>query len=96
MTTTRQAEVLNTAVIAPPTDDRGLLIGADTLSHAPVAHDPFTAYARGLITSPSCTVVGNVGSGKSSLLMTCYVLRPLILRGRRVVILDKKPRGGEG
>ncbi|KAE8763439.1 ATP/GTP-binding protein [Georgenia thermotolerans] len=95
-TTTRQAEVLNTAVVAAPTDAEGVAIGRDCLSNAVVAHDPFTAYAKGLISSPNVLVLGDIGAGKSSLLKTVYVLRPLTLAGRRSVIFDKKDRGGEG
>lgn len=95
-TTTRQAEILNPALVASPTDDEGIAIGRDLLSNSTVAHDPFTAYRRKVITSPSVIVLGLIGVGKSSLLKTVYVLRPIILRGRRVVTLDRKDRGGEG
>lgn len=96
LTSTRQAEVLNTALVAAPTDAFGIFVGRDRLSNTPVAHDPFTAYERGTITSPAVVVLGVIGSGKSSLLKTVYVLRPLILRNRRAVVMDKKDRGGEG
>ncbi|WP_459643201.1 ATP/GTP-binding protein [Kineococcus sp. NUM-3379] len=96
LTTTRQAEVLNTAIVAAPTDPYGIIIGRDRLSNTPVAHDPFTAYEKGEITSPAVVVLGVVGAGKSSLLKTVYVMRPLILRNRRVVVMDKKDRGGQG
>lgn len=95
-TTTRQAEILNTGLIAAPTDADGIIVGRDMLSSAIVAHDQFTAYRRKQISSPNVIVVGAVGSGKSSLLKTVYVLRPLVLKRRRVVLLDKKDRDGEG
>lgn len=95
-TTTRQAEVLTTAVVAPPTAHEGLAIGRDRLSYSLVAHDPFTAYKQKRIESPAVMVIGAIGSGKSSLLKTVYVQRPLMLRKRRVVVIDKKPRGDEG
>ena len=66
------------------------------LSNSAVAHDPFTAYQRKQITSPAVVVLGVIGSGKSSLIKTVYVLRPIILRGRRAVVMDKKDRNGEG
>lgn len=94
--TTRQTEILNTAVIAAPTDDEGIAIGRDHLSRATVAHDPFTAYEKKIISSPNVLVLGDVGGGKSSLLKTVYVLRPLILRNRRCAVIDKKDRAGEG
>ena len=95
-TTTRQAEVLNTALIGSPDSQEGVLIGTDDISGAIVTHDPFTAYAASTITSPNVCVVGMVGSGKSSLLKTVYVERPLLLLGRQAVVVDKKMRGDEG
>lgn len=94
--TTRQGEILNPALIAAPLDDAGVVIGRDRMSSSPVAHDPFTAYSKKLITSPAVVVLGDIGSGKSSLLKTVYVLRPMILRGRRAVVMDRKDRDGEG
>lgn len=96
LTSTRQAQILNTALVAAPTDAQGILLGRDRLSNTPVAHDPFTAYENGVITSPAVVVLGVIGSGKSSLIKTVYVMRPIILRGRRGVVMDKKDRGGEG
>jgi hypothetical protein len=95
-TTTRQAEVLNTAIIGSPGDERGVVIGSDHLSGAMVAHDPFTAYASGAISSPNVCILGVLGAGKSSLGKTVYVERPLNLRRRRAVVMDKKLRNGEG
>jgi len=95
-TTTRQAEVLTSAVIAPPTAQEGLAIGRDRLSYSLVAHDPFTAYQKRVVSSPAVVIIGTVGSGKSSLLKTVYVLRPLLMKNRRVVVIDKKARGDEG
>ncbi|TFH68159.1 ATP/GTP-binding protein [Cellulomonas sp. HD19AZ1] len=95
-TSTRQAEVLNTAAIAAPTDEEGVVIGEDRLSRTLVAGDPFTAYQKGLISSPNVVVVGDVGAGKSSLTKTVCVLRVLPLRRRRVVVFDKKDQGGRG
>lgn len=95
-TTTRQAEVLNTALIGSPTDERGVVIGEDRVSGAMITHDPFTAYSTGTITSPNVCILGMIGSGKSSLIKTVYVERPLMLRRRRAVVIDKKLRDGEG
>lgn len=94
--TTRQTEILNTAVIAAPTDAAGVAVGEDVLSRSVVAHDPFTAYQRSEISSANVVVIGSVGVGKSSLLKTVYVLRPLILRRRRVVVFDRKDQQGAG
>ncbi|PFG45043.1 hypothetical protein ATJ97_0096 [Georgenia soli] len=94
--TTRQAEVLNTGVVAAPTDVEALIVGLDCLSSSRVHHDPFVAYQKGIVSSPNVVVVGDVGSGKSSVCKSAYALRPLLLRDRRAVIFDKKDRGGEG
>lgn len=95
-TTSRQAEVLNPAIIGVPTDEKGILNGTDTMSKAMINHDPFTAYEAKEITSPNVACVGMVGAGKSTTLKVCYVERPLLLRNRRVVVIDKKIRNGEG
>ena len=95
-TTTRQAEVLNTAIIGTPGDNRGVVIGTDQLSGAMVAHDPFTAYEGHHITSPNVCLIGCLGTGKSSCIKTVYVMRQLTMRRRRAVVMDKKMRDGEG
>lgn len=96
--TTRQAEILNTALIGPPTGTDGIVNGRDMLSRTTISHDAFTAYnaVPRRITSPNCVVSGSVGKGKSSLTKTLFVLRPLVLERRRAVIFDKKKKGEEG
>lgn len=96
--TTRQAEILNSAIIAAPTGTRGVVIGRDVLSRTSIAHDPVTAYNSEprIVSSPNVVVMGDVGSAKSSLTKTAYVLRPLLLEKRRAVVFDKKDQGGEG
>ena len=93
---TRAGQLLTTALAAAPTSSRGIVLGRDQLSHAIVAHDPVTAYAEGRITSPLTIAIGDIGSGKSSLLKTQYVVRALTLRNRRCVVIDKKDERGEG
>ena len=97
--TTRQAEVLNTAVIGNPTGVEGVVNGRDNLSQSMIAYDAPTAYNAHprQISSPNVIVLGTVGSGKSSLVKTVGVARPLGLAGRRAVVFDKKtgPAGGE-
>jgi hypothetical protein len=96
--TTRQAEILNTALIAAPTGVAGVAAGRDVLSQTAISKDPITDYnaTPRLVTSTNVLVIGNVGSGKSSYTKTVYVLRPLILRDRRAVVFDKKNEDGEG
>lgn len=96
--TTRQAEILNTAIIGPPTGTEGIVNGRDSLSRTLIAHDAATAYNAipRAVTSPNVLVFGSVGSGKSSFVKTVCVIRPLLLKGRRAVVFDKKDDGGEG
>lgn len=96
--TTRQAEILNTALIAAPTGVAGVAAGRDVLSQTAISKDPITDYNSipRLVTSTNVLVIGDVGSGKSSYTKTVYVLRPLILRNRRAVVFDKKNEDGEG
>jgi len=96
-TTTRQARILNTALIGPPTGTDGIVNGRDVLSHTIVAHDAATAYnaPQRVITSPNSLVVGDVGSTKSSTVKVLLV-RALTLRLRRAFVFDKKEEGGEG
>lgn len=97
-TTTRQASILNTALIGPVTGSSGVANGRDMLSRMLIAHDPVTAYNAQprLVSSPNTVVLGGVGGGKSSFVKTVCVLRPLLLQRRRAVVFDKKPRGQEG
>lgn len=95
-TTTRQAEALNLALSSPPTSHRGLIVGTDLLSGQIVTHDPFVAYEDKAISSPNTAVIGDVGKGKSSLLKTWACTRQLLLKNRRVVVLDKKLQSGIG
>lgn len=96
--TTRQAEILNLALIAPPTGTDGVVNGRDTLSRALIAHDAATAYNQEPreVTSPNVLVFGTVGSGKSSFVKTTCVARPLVLSHRNVVVFDKKPSDDAG
>lgn len=95
-TTTRQGEILNPAVLAAPTGPEGIAVGVDKLTRTMVTHDPFTAYRAKQISSPGVIVLGLIGSGKSSLVKTVYVLRPLTFRRRRAVVVDRKDMGGVG
>ena len=93
---TSDAEILTGAVVAQPTDMNGIALGRDMLTRSLVAHDPITAYEQKELESPAVAVIGEIGVGKSSLIKTAYVLRPLMFEKRRAVVIDKKERGGEG
>ena len=96
--TTRQAEILNTAIIAAPTGIEGVVNGTDNLSSTMISHDAATAYnaTPRKLTSPNVLIIGTVGSGKSSFTKTVCVMRPLLLRNHRAVVFDKKDEDGEG
>ncbi|HAQ9610226.1 TPA: ATP/GTP-binding protein [Enterococcus faecium] len=96
--TTKQAEILNSAVIGNPTGDEGIVNGRDNLSQSMISYDAPTAYNAEprQISSPNVIVLGTVGYGKSSLTKTCGVARPLGLANRRAVVFDKKDEGGAG
>lgn len=89
--TTRQTEIVNTAVVAPPRELDAPIVGEDILSSAIVTHDPFLAYEGGFVSSLNSLIIGDIGGGKSSLGKLSYVWRPLILGTRRAVVFDKKP-----
>lgn len=95
-TTTRQGEILNPALLASPADTNAIAIGNAKLTRSMFAHDPFSAYQAKRITSPSVLILGVIGTGKSSLLKTVYVVRPLLLQKHRVVMVDRKDQDGEG
>lgn len=94
--TTRQVEVLNTALIAEPTNEEGIYHGPELLSGAPFNLDVFTEYNKGSLESINVVTVGDVGVAKSSLTKTVGVTRPWLLKDRRVVILDKKLQVNDG
>jgi hypothetical protein len=96
--TTRQAEILNTALIGPPTGTKGVVTGRDVLSRTSIAHDPITAYnsTPREVSSPNVIIMGDVGAGKSTHTKANHVLRPLLLKNRRCVVFDKKDQAGEG
>ncbi|MDN6178677.1 MAG: hypothetical protein L0J08_09065 [Micrococcaceae bacterium] len=76
--TTRQAEILNTAKIAAPTGVDGVSAGRDVLSQTPVSKDPVTDYnaTPRRVTSTNALLIGDVGAGKSTYGKCGYVLRP--------------------
>jgi type IV secretory pathway VirB4 component len=66
---------------------RGTYIGRD-LYGGSFAYDPFSLYEQGQLTNPNMLVIGEVGSGKSSL-VKCYLHREALF-GRRPWISDPK------
>jgi hypothetical protein len=95
LTSTRQAIALNPALVATHPPQAGAVVGIDTQTGQYVTLDPHELYAQGRITYPNVVVLGVIGSGKSSLLKTQYVLRPLAL-GRRVAAFDRKLQTDSG
>src|SRR5690606_29403592 len=62
----------------------GVFIGQDLYSGGSFVYDPWTLYARGIITAPNIVLAGIVGSGKSSLAKSLYTRS--IPFGRRVYV----------
>lgn len=71
----------------------GAFLGKDLLGGGPFCFDPWTLYARGVLTNPNLIVVGQIGRGKSTFVKT-YVWRQLAL-GRQAWIIDPKGEYGQ-
>ncbi|MBA3488942.1 MAG: hypothetical protein H0T78_05245 [Longispora sp.] len=95
LTSTRQAEALNPALVSTHPPLAGPLLGVDVSTGQPQTEDPHELYAAGRVTSPNVVVLGSVGSGKSTLVKDQYVVRPVAL-GRQVVVFDRKDQQGRG
>lgn len=95
LTSTRQAEALNTALVATHPPLVGPLLGIDVDTGQPYTEDPFELYAAGRITTPNVLILGAVGTGKSSLIKTQFVTRQVAM-GRQVAVFDRKRQQGRG
>lgn len=71
----------------PRLADSGVYIGRDRAGSA-WCFDPWTLYARGVLTNPNMLVAGQVGSGKSALVKT--LLWRSLAAGRRAWVIDPK------
>ncbi len=94
-TSTRQAAALNPAVVATHPALAGPITGVDLATGQPVTTDPHALYDQGRITSPNVLVLGDISSGKSSLVKTQYCVRQVAC-GKQVVVLDRKNQQGRG
>ena len=75
--------------VPPPVEADGVVIGLDGLSGGVWSYDPFDAYARAEISSPSMLVLGAIGRGKSALVKT-YLARQVEHFHLQVFVLDPK------
>ncbi|GAA3862174.1 hypothetical protein [Streptomyces sedi] len=94
-TSTRQAAALNPAVVATHPALAGPITGVDLATGQPITTDPHALYDQGRITSPNVLVLGDISSGKSSLVKTEYCVRQVAC-GKQVVVLDRKNQQGRG
>ncbi|UCM87994.1 type IV secretory system conjugative DNA transfer family protein [Streptomyces marincola] len=94
-TSTRQAAALNPAVVATHPALAGPITGVDLATGQPVTTDPHALYEQGRVTSPNVLVLGDISSGKSSLVKTQYCVRQVAC-GKQVVVLDRKNQQGRG
>ena len=67
----------------------GMYMGWDKLSRAAFCFDPFELYRRGMVSNPNITLLGSIGSGKSSL-MKCLALRAAAFGYRTFIPGDVK------
>ncbi len=97
LTSTRQGECLNPALVSTHPPLSGPLLGVDIHTGQPVCVDPHELYAAQprRVSAPNVAVLGDVGNGKSALVKCQYVLRPLAL-GRTVAVFDRKRQSGRG
>src|SRR5205807_7626113 len=64
----------------------GPVVGLDALSGQPFSFDPFALYAEGVITNPNLLVLGQLGTGKSTLAkLLCWGLSALCGHGLAVL-----------
>ncbi len=89
-TSTRQAEVLTPLTSEPSLGHRGTLVGTEGGSDGLHIFDGHEMYGENLHNG-NVIILGDPGSGKSSLLKTSFVLRPLRI-GRKVAVIDSKPQ----
>ncbi|MGN7704967.1 hypothetical protein [Cellulosimicrobium sp. 22601] len=94
-TSTRQAEALNTALVATHPPLSGPLLGVNVQTGQPETCDPHELYAQRRIGSPNVVILGGVAMGKSTLTKLQYVVRAIAL-GRQVVVFDRKVQQGKG
>jgi len=94
-TSTRQAGALNTAIVSTHPPLAGPIMGIDVHTGQPVSTDPHLLYDQKRITSPNVVVLGDISSGKSSLVKTQYCVRPVAM-GRQVAVFDRKDQQGRG
>lgn len=92
---TRQAGALNPAIVSTHPPLAGPITGIDMDTGQPVSTDPHELYDQKRITSPNVVVLGDISSGKSSLVKTQYCVRPVAL-GRQVAVFDRKDQQGRG
>lgn len=95
LSSTRQVEALDPAVVATHPPLAGPPLGVDLETGNAVACDPHALYTAGRITSPVVAVVGDVGTAKSSLVKTVYVKRKIAIGGQ-VAVFDRKNQQGSG
>ncbi|WP_327072036.1 hypothetical protein [Kitasatospora sp. NBC_01302] len=94
-TSSRQAGALNPAIVSTHPPLAGPITGIDMDTGQPVSTDPHELYDQKRITSPNVVVLGDISSGKSSLVKTQYCVRPVAL-GRQVAVFDRKDQQGAG
>jgi len=93
-TSTWQAGAIYLPTAEPGFGHRGVVVGKEMWSGQGIVFGAHEMYGPEL-TSPNVLVIGDVGSGKSSMTKTVHCLRP-IAHGKHVAVIDSKPQQGRG
>lgn len=97
LTSTRQAEALNTALVSTHPPVAGAPSGVNVENGQPLTADPHELYnaVPRRVNSANVVILGAVGVGKSEESKKQYTVRPVAL-GRQVVVFDRKDQQGRG
>lgn len=94
-TSTAQVPALLPIYLNSKSLNDGTPCGRDVYSGEVVCVDPHVMYRKEVINSPNVLVMGDIGSGKSSLIKSVYVLRSF-LSGKSIVVFDRKYQYEQG
>ena len=92
---TRQAEALNPLLVETHQAMAGPPAGVDVLTNNALSADPHLLYEQKRITSPHFSILGALGTGKTSFAMTQYVMRQVAM-GKQVAVFDRKKQQEDG
>ena len=74
----------------------GPQLGQDNFTNQPLTHSLQGLYALGIIKSTNAVILGGIGSAKSTLVKTHYIMRGILLDDQRCVVFDRKRQTRDG